>query len=76
MASTTSEGKKTEGMIARREIKGISIGCRVLDWERSNEQGNVVEIRMSLGEADMQILIVPSLPQDPWMCCAARTLAP
>jgi hypothetical protein len=76
MATTTSEGKKTGGMIARREINGISIGYRVLDWKISNEQGNVVEIRMSLGEVDMQILIVPSLRQDPWMCCAARPLAP
>ena len=56
-----------------------SVSCMpvstVLDWKISNEQGNVIEIRMSLGEVDMQILIVPSLPQVLWVPRTARPLA-
>jgi phage head maturation protease len=38
----TPEGKKAEGMVARREVNGISIGYKVNDWTISDDEGHVV----------------------------------
>lgn len=39
----TSEGRKAEGMIARNEVNGISIGYRVENWEITDLEGRVVD---------------------------------
>jgi phage head maturation protease len=41
--NSTSEGVKAEGMVERGEIAGISAGYRVLDWEISDSDGNVID---------------------------------
>jgi phage head maturation protease len=39
----TERGREAEGMVARGEIAGISAGYRVLDWEITNGDGDVVD---------------------------------
>ncbi len=39
----TESGKLAEGMVARGEIKGVSIGYDVLDWEIRDAAGEVVD---------------------------------
>jgi HK97 family phage prohead protease len=39
----TYEGKKAEGMVARREVNGVSIGYRVNDWEISDCDGDIID---------------------------------
>lgn len=39
----TDEGRKAEGMTARSEIKGISGGYRVSEWEVKDSDGNIVD---------------------------------
>ena len=39
----TSEARKAEGMVARGEITGISIGYRVADWTITDADGDVVD---------------------------------
>jgi hypothetical protein len=39
----TPEGLKAEGMIARKEINGISAGYRVENWEISDAKGNRID---------------------------------
>lgn len=39
----TQEGQKAEGMVARREINGISIGYKVDDWEISDADGDIID---------------------------------
>lgn len=38
----TPEGKNAEGMVARKEVNGISIGYRVDDWTISDGEGHAV----------------------------------
>jgi Caudovirus prohead serine protease len=39
----TPEGRRAEGMVARREIAGISAGYRVNDWEIKDADGRVID---------------------------------
>jgi hypothetical protein len=39
----TSEGRKAEGMVARGEICGVSIGYRVDAWEIADADGTVID---------------------------------
>jgi HK97 family phage prohead protease len=41
----TPEGQKAEGMVARGEIAGISVGYRVDQWLITDEDGDVVDER-------------------------------
>jgi len=51
--AATPEGRKAEGMVARREIGGVSAGYRVEEWEISDKDGNVLDPeteRMNINE--------------------------
>jgi phage head maturation protease len=39
----TPEGRRAEGMVARKEIAGISAGYRVNDWEIKDGDGRVID---------------------------------
>jgi hypothetical protein len=41
MFNDTQEGRKAEGMVARKEINGVSVGYRVTDWTISDSEGHV-----------------------------------
>lgn len=43
MFNDTPEGHKAEGMVARKEVNGISIGYRVTDWIISDSDGGVID---------------------------------
>jgi HK97 family phage prohead protease len=43
MFNDTPEGRKAEGMVARKEVSGISIGYRVTDWAISDSDGHVID---------------------------------
>ena len=43
MFNDTPEGRKAEGMVARKEVNGISIGYRVTDWTISDSDGHVID---------------------------------
>jgi hypothetical protein len=51
--AATPEGQKAEGMVARREIGGVSAGYRVEEWEISDKEGNILDPendRMNMNE--------------------------
>jgi phage head maturation protease len=39
----TEQGRNAEGMVARGEISGVSIGYRVLEWEVKDGDGNLID---------------------------------
>jgi HK97 family phage prohead protease len=39
----TAEGRKAEGMVARKELNGVSIGYRVKDWIITDSDGHVID---------------------------------
>jgi hypothetical protein len=41
--NNTPKGKLASGMIARGEISGVSCGYKVLDWEITDENGDVLD---------------------------------
>jgi hypothetical protein len=41
--AATRQGKKAEGMVARREITSLSVGYKVDDWKISDADGNVID---------------------------------
>jgi phage head maturation protease len=41
--NATEEGRKAEGMVARKELNGVSIGYRVNDWVITDSDGRVID---------------------------------
>ena len=41
--NATDEGRKAEGMVARSEITGLSVGYRVVAWEITDKDGRKID---------------------------------
>jgi HK97 family phage prohead protease len=39
----TPEGRRAEGMVRRGEVRGVSAGYRVEEWEITNEDGDIID---------------------------------
>ena len=60
----TEEGRKIEGMVARGELKGISIGYAIRTFETTKAEGEKPEIRKATKWELMEVSLVP-VPADP-----------
>jgi hypothetical protein len=41
--NATARGKRAEAMVSRGEISGVSAGYRVLEWEITDEDGDIID---------------------------------
>lgn len=60
----TEEGRKIEGMVARGEVKGISIGYAIRTFETTKAEGEKPEVRKATQWELMEVSLVP-VPADP-----------
>jgi len=60
----TDEGRKIEGMVARGEVKGISIGYAIRTFETTKAEGEKPEVRKATQWELMEVSLVP-VPADP-----------
>ncbi len=60
----TDEGRKIEGMVARGEVKGISIGYAIRTFETTAAEGEKPEVRKATKWELMEVSLVP-VPADP-----------
>ena len=60
----TEAGREAEGMVARGELRGVSIGYRTLEFKTQKAEGEKPEIRTATLWELMEVSLVP-VPADP-----------